>query len=66
MEDVKAEKLEKGYKIHGFLENKSSQNDYIILMIEREENQIQFVRIYFWGEDNTLEFISYRDCFPRT
>lgn len=39
-------------KLHGFFENSFSINDeYIMCMIETEDNQMDFNRLYFWDRN---------------
>jgi hypothetical protein len=39
-------------RLHGFIENGFSKIDqYILCVVETEDNQIDFARLYFWDRD---------------
>lgn len=48
-------------KLHGFFENKfAKEQNYLICLIETEDNQIDFARLYFWSrkiEKGDISFI---------
>eukprot|EP00347_Sterkiella_histriomuscorum_P010355 403376619 len=56
-------------RLHGFFENGFSKIDqYIMCMIETDDNQFDFNRLYFWDRDfnnPSLEFYQYREVVPR-
>lgn len=61
--------IEKPNKLHGFFENGFSKSDqYILCLIETDDHQIDFARLYYWSRDISkpdLAFYQYREVVPR-
>lgn len=56
-------------RLHGFFENGFSKADqYIMCLIETDDNQFDYNRLYFWDrnfEKPSFEFYQYREVVPR-
>src|SRR5947199_290043 len=56
-------------KLHGFFENKfAAEQQYIICLVETEDNQFDFARLYFWSGDvlkKDINFYQYTEVVPR-
>lgn len=56
-------------KLHGFFENKFAKEQlYIICLVETEDNQIDFARLYFWSRviaTGDLGFLQYTEVVHR-
>jgi len=68
-ENIRTYKFKEPCKIHGFIENKHSfAGKYQITLVETEDNQIDFARLYIKEQDvlkGDISFLSYGEVVPR-